>query len=85
MSASRFARVLLGPLLAVAAGGALSVVPLLGTNVAGALSLPHTVFVSATSSPACGAPLYTTISAAVAGVAPWDGWSYATVATAKTW
>jgi hypothetical protein len=70
MRASRCARVLLGPLLAVAAGGALSVVPLSGTNAAGALPLPHTVFVSATSSRACGAPLYTTISAAVAGVAP---------------
>jgi parallel beta-helix repeat protein len=70
MSPVRFARVLLGLLLAVATVGALSVVPLLGTDGAGALPLPHTVFVSATPTRACGAPLYTTISAAVAGVAP---------------
>lgn len=69
MRVRRMARVLLGS--ALAGGGAVSAVALLGAGAAGALPVPapSTVWVSAPSAPTCGAPTYPTISAAVAAVA----------------
>jgi parallel beta-helix repeat protein len=59
-------RSLLRRVAPLASGGALLLVPLVGANAANASPVPGTVYASAPSSRPCGAPDYSTISAAVA-------------------
>lgn len=53
-------------MLWLAGAGALVLVPMVGTNVAAASPAPWTVYASPPSSHPCGAPVYPTITAAVA-------------------
>ncbi len=68
MRGHRLGRYVMGPVLALVGGGALSIVPLFGSGAADASALPSTVFVSPPSARPCGAPSFTTITAGVEAV-----------------